>query len=122
MADLTFESVSKRFGEVQAVRDLTMTVPSGTVTAFLGPNGAGKTTAVRILLGLVRPTTGRALIGGHPYAELQDPRRTVGAVLGSESFHPARTARLRSPTFASTRCSDWSSSSMPRDAGSAATR
>jgi ABC-2 type transport system ATP-binding protein len=93
MTEISFESVSKQFGPVQAVRDLTMTVPSGTVTAFLGPNGAGKTTAVRVLLGLVRPTSGRALIGGRPYDELADPRRTVGAMLGSESFHPARTGR-----------------------------
>jgi ABC-2 type transport system ATP-binding protein len=93
MTEISFEATSKQYGDVHAVQDLTMTVPSGSVTAFLGPNGAGKTTAVRMLLGLVQPTSGRALIGGRPYAELSDPRRTVGAVLGSESFHPARSGR-----------------------------
>jgi ABC-2 type transport system ATP-binding protein len=63
------------------------------VTALLGPNGAGKTTTFRVLLGLARPTAGRALIEGRPYEELERPRQTVGAVLESSGFHPARTGR-----------------------------
>src|ERR687890_630148 len=85
--------LTKRFGEVVAVDDLSFTAPAGQVTAVLGPNGAGKTTTFRVLLGLARPTAGRALIDRRPYAELGDPRRTVGAVLESSGFHPARTGR-----------------------------
>jgi ABC-2 type transport system ATP-binding protein len=96
-------SLTKHFGAVQAVRDLSFTVEPGIVTGFLGPNGAGKTTTLRILLGLVTPTSGSALVNGVPYHSLPDPTRTVGAVLEASGFHPARTARnhLRSLAIAS---------------------
>jgi ABC-2 type transport system ATP-binding protein len=93
MTDITFDRVTKRFGQVTAVDDLTLQIRPGAVTAFLGPNGAGKTTTMRMVLGLVEPTSGRALIGGRPYDELPSPRRTVGAVLGSDGFHPGRSGR-----------------------------
>ncbi|MBO3103751.1 ATP-binding cassette domain-containing protein [Cellulomonas fengjieae] len=86
------EHLSKSFGHVRAVDDLSFRVAPGRVTGFLGPNGAGKTTTLRMLLGLVRPTSGRATIGGQPYAELRRPLRTVGAALEAASFHPGRTA------------------------------
>ncbi|WP_439590978.1 ATP-binding cassette domain-containing protein [Microbacterium sp.] len=89
---LEFSGVTKRFGTVSAVSDFTARVEPGRVTGFLGPNGAGKTTSLRILLGLVRPTSGRATIGGVPYAKLAQPLQTVGAVLEASSFHPGRTA------------------------------
>jgi ABC-2 type transport system ATP-binding protein len=63
------------------------------VTAFLGPNGAGKTTTLRMVLGLIRPTAGEALIGGRRYDHLAEPRRAVGAVLESTGFHPGRRGR-----------------------------
>jgi len=85
--------LTKRFGDQVAVDHLSLTAPAGRVTALLGPNGAGKTTTFRVLLGLARPTAGRALIDGRPYAELERPRQTVGAVLESAGFHPARTGR-----------------------------
>ena len=85
--------LTKRFGDLVAVDRLSFTAPAGQVTAVLGPNGAGKTTTFRLLLGLARPTAGRALIEGRPYAELERPRQTVGAVLESSGFHPARTGR-----------------------------
>src|ERR671919_421879 len=85
--------LSKWYGALVAVDDLSFTAPAGQVTALLGPNGAGKTTTFRMLLGLTRPNAGRALIGGRPYAELDRPRQTVGAVLESSGFHPARTGR-----------------------------
>jgi ABC-2 type transport system ATP-binding protein len=85
--------LTKRFGDQVAVDDLSFTAPAGQVTAILGPNGAGKTTTFRMLLGLARPTAGRALVDGRPYAELDRPRQTVGAVLESSGFHPARTGR-----------------------------
>ena len=85
--------LTKRFGDVVAVDELSFTAPAGRVTAILGPNGAGKTTTFRMLLGLARPAGGRALVEGRPYAELERPRQTVGAVLDSSGFHPARTGR-----------------------------
>jgi ABC-2 type transport system ATP-binding protein len=85
--------LTKRFGAVSAVDDLSFALPAGRVTGFLGPNGAGKTTTLRMLLGLVRPTAGRALFSGVPYAALAAPARHVGAVLEASSFHPGRRAR-----------------------------
>jgi ABC-2 type transport system ATP-binding protein len=85
--------LTKRFGDLAAVDDLSFTAPGGRVTAILGPNGAGKTTSFRVLLGLARPTVGQALINGRSYAGLERSRETVGAVLESSGFHPARTGR-----------------------------
>jgi len=85
--------LSKRFGAVRAVDDLSFTVEGGRITGFLGPNGAGKTTTLRMLLGLVTPDAGRATIGGSRYADLSRPLAMVGAALEASSFHPGRTAR-----------------------------
>jgi ABC-2 type transport system ATP-binding protein len=93
MAVITIDGLTKRFGEVVAVDDLSFEVDQGTVVGFLGPNGAGKTTTLRTLLGLVSPTAGSARIDGKPYRELADPVRHVGAVLEASSFHPGRSAR-----------------------------
>ena len=93
MEPIVIEGLTKRFGPVLAVNDLSFSVPPGRVTGFLGPNGAGKTTTLRILLGLVHPTGGSAPINGLRYADLTDPARTVGAVLEATSFHPGRRAR-----------------------------
>jgi ABC-2 type transport system ATP-binding protein len=90
---VTVEHLTKRFGSVVAVEDLSFTVGPGRVTGFLGPNGAGKTTTLRMLLGLVRPTSGTALVGGVPYADLPEPTSTVGASLEATGFHAGRTAR-----------------------------
>jgi ABC-2 type transport system ATP-binding protein len=92
--------LTKHFGSVVAVDDLTFSVEPGIVTGFLGPNGAGKTTTLRMLLGLVSPTSGRALVNGVVYRDLPDPTRTVGAVLEASGFHPARTARNHLRTIA----------------------
>ena len=86
------EHLSKSFGSVRAVQDLSFEVAPGRVTGFLGPNGAGKTTTLRMLLGLVRPTSGVATIGGLAYGQIPRPLRTVGAALEAASFHPGRTA------------------------------
>jgi ABC-2 type transport system ATP-binding protein len=90
---VSLRGLSKDFGAVRAVRDLTVDIPPGQVTAFLGPNGAGKTTTLRMILGLVRPTAGAALIGGQPYGQLRHPRRVVGATLEHTGFHPDRPGR-----------------------------
>ena len=85
--------LTKRFGDVLAVDDLTFDVAPGRVTGFLGPNGAGKTTTLRMLLGLVEPTSGTSTIAGQAYRDLEQPQQMVGAALEASSFHPGRTAR-----------------------------
>ncbi|MDQ6804337.1 MAG: ABC transporter ATP-binding protein [Actinomycetota bacterium] len=87
------ERLSKRYGGVAAVEDLSFDVRPGAVTGFLGPNGAGKTTTLRILLGLARPSAGEAMIFGQPFAAITDPVRTVGASLEISGFHPGRSGR-----------------------------
>ena len=85
--------LTKRFGAVTAVEDLSFEVRPGLVTGFLGPNGAGKSTTMRMVLGLVYPTAGTATVLGLPYASLDRPATAVGAVLEVQSFHPLRTGR-----------------------------
>ena len=87
------EHLTKRFGEVLAVVDLSFALERGTVTGFLGPNGAGKTTTLRMLLHLVQPTDGRALVFGRRYQDLERPAARVGAVLEAADFHPGRSGR-----------------------------
>src|SRR6201996_1899239 len=87
------ESLTKRFGGVPAVADLSFTLEAGTITGFLGPNGAGKTTTLRMLLGLATPTSGRALMFDRPYAGLEHPAMRIGAVLEATDFHPGRSGR-----------------------------
>src|SRR5881628_541757 len=83
MSTIAVEALTKRYGTVTAVSDLTFKLAPGRITGFLGPNGAGKSTTLRLLLGLARPTSGRATINGRPYRELRDPN----------VFHPGRSAR-----------------------------
>jgi ABC-2 type transport system ATP-binding protein len=87
------ESLSKQFGKLRAVDNLSFALEPGTITGFLGPNGAGKTTTLRMLLGLAAPTSGQALIFGQPYADIEQPARRIGAVLEATDFHPGRSAR-----------------------------
>ena len=88
-----FKDLSKHFGTVKAVDNLAFTVEPGRVTGFLGPNGSGKTTTLRMLLGLVRPSSGEATVGGQRYRDIPNPSGKVGAVLEATSFHPSRRAR-----------------------------
>jgi ABC-2 type transport system ATP-binding protein len=90
---IVVQNLSKNFGQVAAVQNLSFHVEPGSVTGFLGPNGAGKTTTLRMLLGLVAPTAGYATINGQPFNHLGNPARVVGAVLEAQGFHPGRTAR-----------------------------
>ncbi len=91
-APIEVTSLTKHFGGVHAVQDLSFSVAPGRVTGFLGPNGAGKTTTLRCLLGLVEPTSGSATIGGKRYHDLHAPMRVVGSALEATGFHPGRTA------------------------------
>src|SRR5512145_1359419 len=85
--------LTKMFGALKAVDDLTFSVRPGVVTGFLGPNGSGKTTTLRCILGLLHPTAGTTAVGGVHYSALPDPIGTVGASLEASSFHPGRSAR-----------------------------
>jgi ABC-2 type transport system ATP-binding protein len=85
------DQLSKRFGPVTAVDDLSFTVRPGRVTGFLGPNGAGKSTTMRVILGLDTPTSGRALVGGRRYTGLIRPLREVGSLLDATALHSGRT-------------------------------
>ena len=91
-AVIAFEGLTKRFGAVTALDDLTAEVAPGRITAFLGPNGSGKTTSMRLLLGLDAPTAGTATVGGRAYGTLERPTQVVGAVV-DQGFHPSRSAR-----------------------------
>jgi ABC-2 type transport system ATP-binding protein len=92
-AVVTVRSLTKRFGDLVAVDDLTFSLEPGTITGFLGPNGAGKTTTLRLLLGLAEPTAGEALVFGLRYRELAGAVHRIGAVLESNDFHPGRSGR-----------------------------
>jgi ABC-2 type transport system ATP-binding protein len=93
MLEITVDRLTKDFGRVRAVDDVSFVVEPGRIVGVLGPNGSGKTTTLRMLLGLVTPTSGDARIGGRRFADLDDPARQVGAVLEARSFHPGRSAR-----------------------------
>jgi ABC-2 type transport system ATP-binding protein len=83
----------KRYGATVAVDDLTFAVSAGQVTGFVGPNGAGKSTTMRIVLGLDAPDSGKALVGGRPYASMTTPLTQVGALLDASAVHPGRRAK-----------------------------
>ncbi|HWC26702.1 MAG TPA: ATP-binding cassette domain-containing protein [Solirubrobacteraceae bacterium] len=100
MPEIRVERLTKRYGETLAVDDLSFTVEAGFVTGFLGPNGAGKSTTLRALLGLVRATSGRALVMDRPFHELRNPVQTVGASLDSADVHPGRSGRSHLRTIA----------------------
>jgi len=88
------ERLAKRFGDVQAVRDVSFAAPDGRITALLGPNGAGKTTTLRIISTLVAPTQGRAVVDGHDVAT--DPlavRARIGMLSDARGLYARLTAR-----------------------------
>jgi ABC-2 type transport system ATP-binding protein len=93
-------NLTKRYGRVLAVDDLTFEAHPGRVTGFLGPNGAGKTTTLRVLVGLLHPTSGDAQVLGRRYVELEHPARQVGAILEANAFHPGRSGRNHLRTLA----------------------
>ncbi|MFI9548139.1 ATP-binding cassette domain-containing protein [Streptomyces sp. NPDC052016] len=93
MTSIEVLALTKEYGTRRAVDDLTFTVVPGRVTGFLGPNGAGKSTTMRLVLGLDRPTSGTATLGGRPYATLRESLRHVGALLDAQAPHGSRTGR-----------------------------
>lgn len=99
---ITVENLTKRYGPKTAVADLSFTAPAGKVTGFLGPNGAGKSTTMRMIVGLDRPSAGRALVNGRPYTSSTAPLAELGALLEAKAVHPGRTARAHLRTLAAT--------------------
>lgn len=93
MTTIVVDHLTKRYGAVTAVDDLSFTLEPGTVTGFVGANGAGKSTTLRMLLGLTHPTSGTVTIDGRRYADLHHPARTVGALTDPDVFHPRRRGR-----------------------------
>ena len=92
-AAITVEGLTKRYGDWVAVDDLSFSVRPGSVTGFLGPNGAGKTTALKAIVGIARPTAGRALIGGTPVGSAHADARVLGVYIEPTGAHPGRSAR-----------------------------
>ncbi|QSB05254.1 ABC transporter ATP-binding protein [Natronoglycomyces albus] len=90
---IAVDGLTKKYGSVTAVDQLSFTVRPGRITGFLGPNGAGKTTTLRMTLGLVTPSAGRATIHGHIYRQLANPTSVVGAVLDDVGAHDSRSGR-----------------------------
>ena len=90
---IQIENLTKRYGGLTAVDDISFEVRPGSVVGFLGPNGAGKSTALRMMTGLTRPTSGRATILGRPFGQLTNPARHVGVMLDAAAQHPGRTGR-----------------------------
>jgi ABC-2 type transport system ATP-binding protein len=85
--------LTKRFGQTQALDGMTFTVQPGQVTGFVGPNGAGKSTTMRVILGLDRPDSGTARVGGQEYHQLKYPFTHIGSLLDAAALQPARSAR-----------------------------
>ncbi|MER5294750.1 ATP-binding cassette domain-containing protein [Streptomyces pharetrae] len=100
MTSIDVRDLSKEYGTRRAVDHLTFTVAPGRVTGFLGPNGAGKSTTMRLVLGLDRPSSGTATVGGRPYTALHEPLREVGALLDAQAAHGSRTGRDHLRTLA----------------------
>jgi ABC-2 type transport system ATP-binding protein len=90
---LKIDHLTKRYGATLAVNDLDFEVKPGVVTGFLGPNGSGKSTTMRVIIGLDRPTSGRATINDQTYDQLKAPLREVGALLDAKALDPSRSAR-----------------------------
>lgn len=99
---ITAEGLTKRFGDKTAVDDVSFTVQPGSVTGFLGPNGAGKSTTMRMIVGLDRPTSGRAAVAGREYRKLRAPLTEVGVLLDAKAVHTGRTARNHLRVMAAT--------------------
>ena len=89
---ITTDRLTKRYGGLTAVDGLSMSVPRGAIVGFLGPNGAGKTTTIRMLLGLVRPTSGTASVLGAPLDEPRAYLPRVGALIESPAFYAHHSA------------------------------
>jgi ABC-2 type transport system ATP-binding protein len=100
---ISVEGLTKRFGDVTAVDEISFSIERGKVTGFLGPNGSGKTTTIRMIIGLARPSAGSATIAGSRFIDLEDPAGTVGVLLDGAGAHPKRTGRAHLRALAAER-------------------
>jgi ABC-2 type transport system ATP-binding protein len=91
---IAIENLTKRYGPVVVVDNVSFTCQPGTITGFLGPNGAGKTTTLRMITGLARPDAGHATVAGRPFAELPSPARVAGTLLDASALHAGRTGKM----------------------------
>ncbi|MDQ2960272.1 MAG: ABC transporter ATP-binding protein [Candidatus Dormibacteraeota bacterium] len=98
---ISTSGLCKRYGERHAVRNLDIAIPRGVVAGFVGPNGAGKTTTIRMLLGLVRPTSGSATVLGSPVDRPRAYLPRVGALIESPAFYPSLSGRANLQVLAS---------------------
>jgi ABC-2 type transport system ATP-binding protein len=87
------QGLTKRYGQRDAVSNLTVSIPRGVIAGFVGPNGSGKTTTIRMLLGLVRPTSGTAQVMGHPITHPRQYLHRIGALIEGPAFYPGLSAR-----------------------------
>src|SRR4029450_8690197 len=92
-APILVEGLTKRYGTMKAVDDLSFSVPAAPVTGFLGPNGAGKTTALKMIVGLARATAGRTLVYGSPVESVATDAHLLGVYIEPCGAHPGRSAR-----------------------------
>lgn len=90
---IAIESLTRKYGALNAIDNVSFTAEPGRVTGFLGPNGAGKSTTMRVLVGLTKATKGRTTILGRSYADLPNPGREVGVLLDASAQHAGRTGR-----------------------------
>ena len=99
---ISVTDLTKRYNGRSVVDDVAFTLEPGTVTGFLGPNGAGKTTTMRMITGLVPPSSGTAAVDGRAYADLPNPPATMGTLLDASAVHPGRTGRAHLRLLADT--------------------
>ena len=99
---ITVTGLTKKYGDRTVVDDVSFSLEPGTVTGFLGPNGAGKTTTMRMITGLVPPTSGSALVDGRPYGAVPNPGAVMGTLLDASAVHPGRTGRTHLRLLADT--------------------
>jgi ABC-2 type transport system ATP-binding protein len=99
---ITVSGLTKTYGDRRVVDDVSFELEPGTVTGFLGPNGAGKTTTMRMITGLVPPSSGTATVAGRPYEQLPNPGAVMGTLLDAGAVHPGRTGRTHLRLLAAT--------------------
>ena len=99
---ITASNLTKQYGATKALDGVSFDIAPGRVTGFLGPNGAGKSTAMRLMMGLDRPTAGEVTIAGRPLAQHRAPLAVAGALLDAKGVHPGRTARSHLRALAAT--------------------
>jgi len=100
MASIRTAGLTKDFGDLRAVNEIDLDLPEGGVAGFVGPNGAGKSTTIRMLLGLITPTTGDGEVLGHPIDRPDAYLHRIGALIEAPAFYPTLTGAANLQVFA----------------------